>query len=72
MKWITPSVPRDGDIRVTLRFAWLPTECSDGYTRWLSDIYPRQKWVVHYTPSGGTWGNWETIEYLGDPGRRPR
>jgi hypothetical protein len=36
MKW-KHTTPKLGDERLEIRFAWLPTKLSDGYTVWLEE-----------------------------------
>lgn len=62
MKWKAKPKPEDGDERRTLRFAWLPVRCKDGYWRWLCDVYPKQRYVVYGELAGASW---VTIEIAG-------
>jgi hypothetical protein len=39
MKWLTPKQPEHGDKRKFRKFAWFPTKCEDGSTRWLETIF---------------------------------
>jgi hypothetical protein len=58
MKWKAKPLPGDGDERWTLIFAWLPHRCSDGYWRWLCDLYVRQAYSDGWLADG-----WFNLEY---------
>jgi hypothetical protein len=67
MKWNTPhreAEPVDGTIRWTLKFAWLPKICSDGYTRWLCDVYVKQRYTVVRNSMLAD-ESWVDLEYAG-------
>jgi hypothetical protein len=61
MKWKAKPIPKEGDERWTLIFAWVPHRCSDGYWRWLCDLYARQEWVDY-----GEEAHWLSLEYSED------
>lgn len=68
MKWNTPNqayaVPVDGTERWTLKFAWFPTVCNDGYTRWLCDVSVKQRYtIVHSLFLYDEY--WVDLEYAG-------
>ncbi len=49
MKWrikTVPEEPRLGQRRVVIRFLWLPTECTDGYIRWLTRVRVLQEFAT--------------------------
>jgi len=55
MKWKSKPIPKHGDERWTLRFAFLPHRCSDGFTRWLCDLYVRQVYQEYGELAGSSW-----------------
>jgi hypothetical protein len=60
MKWKAKPLPKNGDERWTLQFAFVPCRCNDGYVRWLCDLYVRQIYQIYGECAGDSWVN---IEY---------
>lgn len=58
MKWKAKPIPKEGQERWTLIFAWVPHRCNDGYVRWLSELFVRQKYYADEYGSG-----WMALEY---------
>lgn len=61
MRWKTPKRHITGDERIRLIFAFWPTECEDGTTRWL-------EWLAVTERYRGSWnddGGWLTVRKLG-------
>jgi len=46
MKWQTKAkaLPKPGDIRIRVVFAWIPESCRDGHTRWLERVQLTEKY----------------------------
>lgn len=73
MKWkSTPAIsqPFIGQIRVRTRFAFLPRQCEDGYTRWLERVVATEEYrTVRKVVVGGSDGpsfdarDWRPIKY---------
>lgn len=59
MKWKARPIPKEGQERWTLVFAWVPHRCTDGYWRWLCDLYVRQRYSREMADG------WFAIEYAG-------
>lgn len=49
MRWITS--PKSGEVRIRLKFAWLPKTCTDGNTYWLEFIWIKERYIIdpYYT-----------------------
>ena len=65
MKWRTKQEPiewKDGMTRVVRRFAVIPRECEDGYTRWLEWITILEKFYETYCYDGEYVCGWTEIE----------
>jgi hypothetical protein len=54
MKWYSPI---DGAKRTRLKFLWLPTQCRDGFTRWLEVVE-----VLEEYRNSWTWCGWVIID----------
>jgi hypothetical protein len=60
MRWKAKRIPKDGETRWTLIFAWIPRRCNDGYMRWLCDLYVRQVYAIYGECAGNSW---VSVEY---------
>lgn len=64
MKWKANPVPEHGDEGWTIRFAFFPKRCSDGYMRWLCVLYVRQQFASYGELAGTSWVDVEHREHL--------
>lgn len=61
MEWKTRELPKSGQTRERLKFAWWPIDCEDGKTRWLRKVRVVEQYLGAYEGLGGHWvPNWIT------------
>lgn len=66
MKFSIESKPKLDSIRVTTKFAWLPTRTDDNYIVWLEFYMLTEKYTYWVTSSGSEvlrWGDWSKNIY---------
>jgi hypothetical protein len=44
VRWSTPRIHAIGEKRTVPRFAWAPTDASDGHTYWLARVLVTEEW----------------------------
>jgi hypothetical protein len=79
MKWKykQSTALREGDIKICVSFAWIPTKCDDGYIRWLEIIvhqYKLTRIIRHYDHIEESYLEWRlvaTYEHDKEFGDRP-
>lgn len=64
MKWKTPTYPMVGDKCTIQQFAFWPTDCDDGTTRWLEMISVTLEAVIDSSiPDGRPWVSWNPVSF---------